>query len=80
MKLKDAYERWGQQHGYHALYVKTHSVFMQAWSKLNWDSPCKELTLPVLTQALANKKIVVAEEKVHIINTVPRNRNGYQTC
>lgn len=64
MKLKDAYERWGQQHGYHALYVKTHSVFMQAWSKLNWDSPCKELTLPVLTQALANKKIVVAEEKV----------------
>lgn len=64
MKLKDAYERWGQQNANYALYIKTRSVFAQAWSKLNWDSPCKELTLPVLTQALANKKIVVAESKI----------------
>ena len=52
MTLKEAYEKWGKQKQRQTLYIKTRSAFMQVWRKLDFDTPCKMLTLSVLTEAI----------------------------
>lgn len=75
MTLKEAYEKWGKQKQRQTLYIKTRSAFMQVWRKLDFDTPCKMLTLSVLTEAMKKRGPVFVEDKtraasvmVHVLN------------
>jgi len=75
MTLKEAYEKWGKQKHRQVLYIKTRSAFMQVWRKLDFDTPCKMLTLSVLIDAMKKRGSVFVEDKtraasvmVHVLN------------
>lgn len=74
MTLREAYDKWGQQKGVETFCAKTRSVFQRTWKLLNWDTPCKQLTLTVLTDAARRSKVFrndaikAASVMVHVLN------------
>lgn len=74
MTLREAYDQWGRQKGVETFCAKTRSVFLRTWKLLDWNTPCKQLTLTVLTDAARRSKVFrndaikAASVMVHVLN------------